>query len=111
MRLNGESINEVDDHGEQIIGETLLILLNSRPDEIEFQMPRHRPSERWVPLVDTFISPPPCESLHQGDSYPLQPRSVVVMVLQGGGDPTVQAVHESHDAPQSPHIDPPQDDG
>jgi len=106
MRLNGESINDVNEQGEQIVGETLLIMLNSRPDKIEFQMPRHNPSESWVPLVDTFKSRLSSKPLLQGEAYAVQPRSVVVMVLHGGGESTMQAVHESHNVPpHSPHLD------
>jgi hypothetical protein len=82
-----------------------LILLNSRPDQIDFRLPRHSVSEAWVPLVDTFLDSASNAPLTHQNTYPLQPRSVVVMALRGGGDATLQSLHESHSTPpHTPHM-------
>ena len=82
MRLNGESIDEVDDRGVPICGDTLLVILNPRDEEVSFTMPRHRPCESWVPLVDTFSDPPEPVPLPAGTVRRVAPRSVVVLLLK-----------------------------
>jgi isoamylase len=105
MRLNGESIDDVDERGDQITGETLLILLNAHPDQVIFKLPRHQPSESWTALIDTYLKKPPTVPLTHDDGYVLQPRSVVVLVLRGGGDSTVLSLHGPHSSPpQAPHM-------
>ena len=55
MRLNGASIDEADERGQAIVGDSLLVLLNSQSEAALFRLPRHKPSERWVPYVDTGL--------------------------------------------------------
>ncbi len=57
VRLNGESINDVDERGQPIVGQTLLILLNPQADAVAFKLPSHKPSEHWLRVVDTSIDP------------------------------------------------------
>ena len=96
MRLNGESIDEVDERGQPIVGETLLVLLNSQPGRVSFRLPRHKPSERWIPYMDTSLTSGPSEPLSQKDSYPLQGRSVVVLILRSGWPPQRKLFHAAH---------------
>ena len=84
IRLYGESIDEVDNQGQPISGDTLLILLSNQPDAIAFSMPRHKPSERWVPVFDTSRETTADEVYAVDDTYLLDGRSVAVLVLQGG---------------------------
>ncbi|MEZ6125335.1 MAG: glycogen debranching protein GlgX [Planctomycetaceae bacterium] len=86
VRLNGESIDEVDERGQPIFGDTLLILLSNQPNAVPFVLPRHKPSERWVPVFDTSRSVVGTdESYCVNDVYPMSGRSVVVLVLRSGG--------------------------
>ncbi len=96
MRLNGESIDEMDERGHPIMGDTLLVLLNSRPEEVMFRLPRHKPSERWIPHVDTSLETVPSEPLSHDDEYALQGRSVVVFILHSGWPSHRTVVHASH---------------
>ncbi|MEZ6127647.1 MAG: glycogen debranching protein GlgX [Planctomycetaceae bacterium] len=104
VRLNGASIDEVDERGQHVTGDTLLVLLSNRPESESFLLPRHKPSERWVPVFDTSRSnvddvPP----LSAADTYPLEGRSVAVLMLKGGWPDTVVHVHDSHEKPPKLH--------
>ncbi|MCH2212071.1 MAG: glycogen debranching protein GlgX [Fuerstiella sp.] len=98
VRLNGESMNEVDEQGEQIVGETLLLLLSNLPAPVPFLLPRHKPSERWITILDTSvpvheISRTP---LSANEFFPLQGHSVAVLSLKPGWPPVTNQVHEPH---------------
>lgn len=100
MRLNGESIDEVDERGVPIVGDTLLVLLNSQPASVSFRLPRHKPSERWIPYVDTSLAEVSAEPLTHEDDYPLQGRSVVVLILHSGWPSQRTLLHDSHPLPR-----------
>ena len=53
VRLNGDAIDEVDERGERIVGDTLLILLNAGEEAVPFSLPETGPTERWETLIDT----------------------------------------------------------
>ena len=101
MRLNGESIDEVDERGRPIVGDSLLVLLNSQPDPVQFRLPRHKPSERWVPYVDTSLEDVKFKEWSHEDQYQLQGRSVVVFLLRSGGAPMKSQLHNAHPIPRS----------
>jgi glycogen operon protein len=109
MRLNGESMDEVDDHGQPIIGDSLVILWNANPDAVAFTMPKHKPAEHWALLFDTSLPNDTEISRVQGETYPLPGRSVVAFVLRSEHHPerhrfhlSHRAFHHSHDVPPRP---------
>ena len=104
VRLNGESINEVDREGNRIVGDTLLMLLSNQPKETQFSLPRHKPSERWVPVFDTAKTPDPDIVYECTDKYPLDGRSVAVFVLKAGWPESLKQVHQPHEEPLKKHI-------
>ncbi|HEX8776192.1 MAG TPA: glycogen debranching protein GlgX [Pyrinomonadaceae bacterium] len=53
VRLAGDAIDEVDERGQRISGDTLLILLNAYHETIAFALPTHRPDLNWKLLLDT----------------------------------------------------------
>ena len=53
VRLNGDAIDEVDERGGRIVGDTLLLLLNAGDEPIAFTLPATAPEERWETLIDT----------------------------------------------------------
>ena len=53
MRLAGDIINEVDERGEPIVGDTLLLLLNAHWEEIQFTLPATREEHVWETMIDT----------------------------------------------------------
>ncbi|MGH8057253.1 MAG: glycogen debranching protein GlgX, partial [Candidatus Entotheonellia bacterium] len=53
LRLAGDAIEDVDDRGNRIVDDTLLILLNAHYEPIPFVLPAHRRKVRWDLVLDT----------------------------------------------------------
>jgi isoamylase len=53
VRLAGDVINEVDERGEPIRGDTLLLLVNAHWEELNFTLPETRVEHVWQTLLDT----------------------------------------------------------
>ena len=53
VRLAGDVIDEVDERGEPIVGDTLLLLLNADKEVVPFTLPETTLEERWETLIDT----------------------------------------------------------
>ena len=49
VQLNGRMINEVNERGQPIVGNTLLILFNTEGQETAFQLPKLPKREYWIP--------------------------------------------------------------
>lgn len=80
MRLEGQMVDELDERGKHITGDTLLILFNSHSEPIPFRLPPHGPGEYWHPELDTAtdqFKP----RLQADEPYPLQGKSLVVLKL------------------------------
>jgi glycogen operon protein len=86
VRLNGDAIDEVDERGNRIVSETLVLLLNGGADPIPFVLPPTAPAERWETLIDTADPWQPSRRLRAGDRYELQGRSMSVLKLTGRPD-------------------------
>jgi glycogen operon protein len=81
VRLAGDQIGDVDESGESIFGETLLILMNAHHEPIRFTFPKHQPERHWERLLDT-TDPGMEPSTHTEDTtYDLQGRSLAVFRL------------------------------
>jgi glycogen operon protein len=78
MLLNGSAIEEVNERGEPIIGDTLLVLLNAHSDKVPFTLPPLDDNHQWRRVVDTFEPHSSDRSFKSGGRYPLQGRSVAV---------------------------------
>jgi isoamylase len=81
VRLNGDAIQEVNERGERIAGDTLLLMLNSGDEPIPFVLPGTAPVERWDTLLDTADPWQPSRRLRAGDRYQLQGRSMAALKL------------------------------
>jgi isoamylase len=81
LRLVGDAIEEVDDMGERILGDTFLVLLNAHYDVIPFVLPAHEARVRWEPVLDTRLVDVehPGQILRPGDQYELGGRSLAVL--------------------------------
>jgi glycogen operon protein len=53
LRLAGEAIDEVDERGNRIVDDTLLILLNAHHEPLPFVLPAYQPEMRWELVLDT----------------------------------------------------------
>jgi isoamylase len=81
MRLAGDLLDEVDEHGDRIVDDTLVILFNADKDRITFTLPPRVPLGHWTRLVDTSEDGGGRPAVHASDTYELQGRSVVVLQL------------------------------
>jgi len=80
LRLAGDTLDDWDEHGEPLKGETLLILINAHHEKIPFILPAHKRGTRWEPLVDTSVMKPH-GMVRGGTAYPLEGRSLTVLCL------------------------------
>lgn len=53
MRLAGDRLEEVDERGRRIEGDTILVLFNAHHEGISFNLPATLASQRWERLLDT----------------------------------------------------------
>ncbi|MGI5836231.1 MAG: glycogen debranching protein GlgX [Chloroflexota bacterium] len=56
VRLSGDGMDELDERGKQIAGDTLLILTNAHHEAITFTLPSPHPDIHWERIVDTSHS-------------------------------------------------------
>ena len=78
MLLSGDGIQEVDERGEPITGDTLLILLNAHDDQVSFTLPPLDDRHSWRRLFDTIDARTPMVDCRAGEPYPLRGRCVAV---------------------------------
>jgi glycogen operon protein len=83
VRLNGDAIDEVDERGQRIVGDTLLLLLNAGSTPIPFVLPATSPLERWETLIDTADPWTSGRRLRAGDRYHLVSHSMAALRLSG----------------------------
>jgi glycogen operon protein len=51
--LNGEAMEETDEDGNRLVGDTLFLLFNAHHESIDFVLPPVKANEKWVRLLDT----------------------------------------------------------
>jgi glycogen operon protein len=78
VQLSGSAIEEMNERGEPVVGDTLLALLNAHDEEVAFTLPPLEPDQQWQRVVDTFEPDTPDKPFQPGASFPLHGRSVVV---------------------------------
>jgi glycogen operon protein len=74
-------MDEVNDRGEPITDDTLLVVLNAQPEAIRFVLPDAHPGSRWEVVLDTS-APVPAASprwADVGDGVAVDGRSVVLL--------------------------------
>jgi glycogen operon protein len=84
MRLNGDAIDEADERGERVMGDTLLVLFNSSDNVEPFTLPAAEAVDRWEILVDTTDPWTPARRFRPCERYELQPRSMAILRLGKG---------------------------
>jgi glycogen operon protein len=79
--LAGNQIGEVDERGERIVGDTLLLLFNAYHEKVPFKLPPLGPDHRWEMLLDTAA--PKRESVlgDGGETHDLEGRSIATFRL------------------------------
>ena len=88
LRLAGDAIEELDDRGNRIVDDTLLILLNAYHEPIPFTLPAHRRKMRWEVVVDTYEPGVQRKKrlMRGGEVYELKDRSLAVLCLPSGAE-------------------------
>ncbi|MBI4641193.1 MAG: glycogen debranching protein GlgX [Candidatus Tectomicrobia bacterium] len=78
LRLAGDAIDEVDERGNRIVDDTLLILLNAHDEPIPFILPAHRRKVRWELILDTreAMIKQKRRLIRGGESYELEAHSL-----------------------------------
>jgi len=79
VRLAGDVIDEVDERGEPIIGDTLLLLMNAHWEAIPFTLPDTKVEHWWQTMLDTANPDSSPHVYSGGERYDLQGRSVVLL--------------------------------
>lgn len=82
VRLAGDVIGDVDEKGEPLVGDTLLLLLNAHHEPIPFVLPATKREHHWERLLDTADETAEPASMTPGQQYDLQGRSLVVLRTQ-----------------------------
>jgi isoamylase len=88
VRLAGDAIDEVDDLGLRIDGDTLLILLNAHDKPVPFVLPAHKKDTRWVLILDTAAKYTERRDriARGGRIHDLKERSLAIFRLVSGED-------------------------
>ena len=87
VRLLGTEIEDTDERGDPISGDTLFLMFNAHHEPIRFVLPRRNPAEHWKKLLDTSLKEWDTRSVVKRAHYKLPPRSIAVFSLveeQGG---------------------------
>jgi glycogen operon protein len=79
VRLAGDLIGDVDERGEPVVGETLLVLLNAHHEPIPFTLPATKIEHHWECLYDTASEKADPLAYPGGQKYALQGRSLAVL--------------------------------
>ncbi len=79
VRLAGDIINDVDERGEPVVGDTLMLLMNAHWEEIPFRLPETNVEHVWEAMLDTSDSELPLRVCRGGEQYPLQGRSLALL--------------------------------
>jgi isoamylase len=82
VSLSGQALDEVDERGQRIQDDNFLLLMNAHYEPISFILTAPPSNSGWVAIVDTS-----CQGTHYpdafyapGSSYPLQARSLALLV-------------------------------
>ena len=87
MCLAGDQIDETDERGERIVGNTFAILFNAHDEAISFRLGARQQNLRWTCVLNTG-APGEAKGVFDGmGSFPLLPRSLAV--LRGEPDSTL----------------------
>ena len=87
MFLAGLGLDETDERGRKLGDENFLVLLNGHHEDVTFTLPTFHPGCRWVAWMDTsrYDSLRGADTHDSGTNYPLQARSLVVLMERRNG--------------------------
>jgi glycogen operon protein len=79
VRLAGDVVDELDERGEALMDDTLLLLLNADEATVPFALPASRAKGCWAVIFDTAIKDPAPRCIQSGEQYPLKGQSLAVL--------------------------------
>ena len=79
--LSGDAIDEVDEEGNRITDDTLLILLNAYHEPVPFMVPPGQQNKAWELLFDTKEPASGKQTVPAGKEYRMEPRSLALLLL------------------------------
>ena len=93
LRLAGEAINETDEQGHPILGDTLLILLNAHHESVPMVLPVLKKNQHWETVLDTRCEGgvPESEGLLEPDKpFDVEARSLCLLKARSLAQPRQQ---------------------
>jgi len=83
LRLAGDALDEVDPHGQPLVDDTLLLLVNAYWEPMSFVLPTHKSGLTWETQLDTREATGKSNrpSLRGGDTCEIAGRSLVLLRL------------------------------
>jgi isoamylase len=82
LRLAGDLIDDENERGEPVVGETLLLLLNGHWEPIDFTLPETKRGCVWDRLFDTALPRGDAATFPSGASYGLKDRSMALFATR-----------------------------
>ena len=79
VRLAGDLIDDEDDKGQPIVGDTLLLLLNAHHEPIPFTLPLTKVEQCWEAILDTAEDGGTDAVFTGQQPYPLEDRSLAIL--------------------------------
>jgi glycogen operon protein len=92
VRLAGDILGEMDEKGEPVTGDTLLILLNAHFEAISFALPPHKEGQEWEFVFDTADPQAGPHVVNEGEPYKLEGRSLAVLRIKAPVEESVRVV-------------------
>jgi isoamylase len=79
VRLPGDLIGDVNERGEPITGDSIVLLVNAHHEPIPFTLPSGGEGQEWERLIDT--ADPEVEAIKRkvGEQYEIKGRSIVIL--------------------------------
>jgi len=79
IRLAGDMIDEVNEQGDKITGDTFLLLLNGHHENMLFTLPEVKTGHQWELMVDTADPEKGEHPIRRGIRYELKNRSTALL--------------------------------
>ncbi len=89
LMLGGDALNEIDERGRSISGDTMLMLVNSNGWPVDFTLPSYTNSDEWQVMLDTRYEeglPENPKSYQSGAGYSLLEHSLALFRLLAHGN-------------------------
>lgn len=85
LKLNGDSIDELDEKGNKIVDDKFLLLLNSFHESINFVIPSFGKNTKWELILDTTSQDGKrkIEPISENEKYSIEARSISLFKLTG----------------------------